>query len=102
MRNKDGLSANTTDMSEGRDDVHDRDVVHQKHLSACLFTPCESQVGLLFHTALTFGLLLHVCLRVSLCVSVFVCVFLSVCVRHGCTRDTWTFATLFLFLALPR
>ena len=38
MRNKEGLSANTIDRSEGRDDVLDRDVVHQSYVSAHLTT----------------------------------------------------------------
>ena len=37
-RNKEGLSADTAGRSEGRDDVVDRDVVHQSHVSACLST----------------------------------------------------------------
>ena len=43
-RNKESLSANTTDRSEGRDDVLDRDVVHQSHVSACLSTSCSGLV----------------------------------------------------------
>ena len=43
---KDGLSAGTTDTSEGRDDVVDRDVAHQCHVSAHLSpsspVTCES------------------------------------------------------------
>ena len=41
-RNKEGLSADTTNMSEGRDDVLDRDVVHQSHVSAYLSTSFAS------------------------------------------------------------
>ena len=56
-RIKKGLSASTTDRSEGRDDVLDRDVVYQSHVSACLSTSfavtSESLAGQLFHTALT-------------------------------------------------
>ena len=55
MRNKDGLSANSPDRSEGRDDVVERDVVYQDHVSAHLSTPSavasESLVGQLFHAA---------------------------------------------------
>ena len=51
-RNKDCLSANTTDRSEGRDDVLDHDVVHQCHVSACFSTSLavssESLVGSCF------------------------------------------------------
>ena len=86
-RNKKGLNENTTDTCEGRDDVLDRDVVHQSHVSACLLTSCavisERLVGLLFHTALTLGLLLQVCLCV--CVSFFLCVCLRlVSLCHAC------------------
>ena len=53
-RSKDGLSANTTDRSEGRDYVVHRDVVYQDHVSAHLSTSSavasESLVGQLFHT----------------------------------------------------
>ena len=40
---KDGLSANTTNSSAGRDDVVDRDVVDQSHVSACF--PTSSAVA---------------------------------------------------------
>ena len=49
---KDGLSTKSTDRSEGRDDVDERDVVYHDHVSAFLPTPStltnESLVRLLF------------------------------------------------------
>ena len=51
---KDGLSANSIDRREGRDDVVDRDVVYQDHVSAHLSTfsavASEPLAGQLFHT----------------------------------------------------
>ena len=80
-RNKEGLSENTTDTSEGRDDVLDRDVVHQSHVSACLLTSCavisESTRGLVVShrvDARTFASSLSLCL----------CVFLSLCLSPSC------------------
>ena len=72
-RNKEGLSADTADTSEGRDDVLDCDVVHQSYVSAYFSTSfaitSESLGGQLFHADLTLGLLLQVCVCLSLCVS---------------------------------
>ena len=73
-RNKEGLSADTTNTNVCGDDVHDRDPVHQGHVSVSSFTPFAvaresfaSQLCLL--TALTHGRFvssLCVCLSVSL------------------------------------
>ena len=38
-RNKEGLSADITNMTVREEDVHDRDPVRQGHVSAFLFTP---------------------------------------------------------------
>ena len=49
MRNEEGLSADTTDISEGRDNVLERDIAHQSHVSAYQSTSiaftCESLGG---------------------------------------------------------
>ena len=59
-RNKEGLSADTTNMNVCGDDLHDRDPVRQGHVSVSLFTPSavarESFAGqLCLPTALTLG-----------------------------------------------
>ena len=69
---------------EGRDDELDRDVVHQRNVSAChsasFAITSESLGGQLFHTALTLGLLLQVSVSVSVSV--------RVAMQAHCTRSS--------------
>ena len=74
MRNKEGLTVDITNTSVCGDDVLDRDVAHQSHVSAHLFPyspiTCESLRGQLFRTTLTlrrFASSLCLCLCLCLC-----------------------------------
>ena len=83
-RNKEGLSADTTNTNVCGDDVHDRDPVHQGHVSVSSYTPFavarESFASqLCLSTALTHGRFAS-SLCVCLCVCVCVCLCLCVCV----------------------
>ena len=74
MHNKEGWNAGITNMTVREEDVHDRDPVRQRHVSASPFTPsavaCESFAGQLCSpTALTherFTSSLCLCLSLSL------------------------------------
>ena len=72
MRNKEGLSADITDTSVCGDDVLDRDVARQGHVSAHFFPSSPFTWGQLFRTTLTLGLLLQVSASVSVSVRRFI------------------------------